>query len=178
MCSTTWKRENSPMKFEKLSILANFGYILIFMNLNHVLKKVGRRRSHNLFSFKLFINLHALGYPKSVTIFWFMGFGLNSPSSWCAHHCCGGFKDVVLYFLDDVVGRRVSKPLFSEYLSRAPTYASLFFPPFRIPGWSTNNMVQSCALKTTFKKNGSNLAKEHRSSCIYVHEERWLTSLY
>jgi hypothetical protein len=23
------------------------------------------------------MNLHALGYPKSVTIFWFMGFGLN-----------------------------------------------------------------------------------------------------
>jgi hypothetical protein len=39
------------------------------MNLNHVLKKVGRGRSHNLFSFNVFMNLHTLGYPKSVTIY-------------------------------------------------------------------------------------------------------------
>jgi hypothetical protein len=48
------------------------------MNLNHVLKKVGRGRSHNLFSFNVFLNLHALGYPKSVTIFWFIRFGLKT----------------------------------------------------------------------------------------------------
>jgi hypothetical protein len=38
--------------------LANFGYN--FMNLNHVWKKVGRGRSHNLFSFNVFLNLHAI----------------------------------------------------------------------------------------------------------------------
>jgi hypothetical protein len=48
------------------------------MNLNHVWKKVGRGRIHNLFSFNVFLNLHALGYPKSVTIFCFMGFGLKT----------------------------------------------------------------------------------------------------
>jgi hypothetical protein len=51
--------------------MTKFGqFWLYFMNLNHVLKKVGRGRSHNLFSFKVFLNLHGLGYPKSVTIFW------------------------------------------------------------------------------------------------------------
>jgi hypothetical protein len=48
-------------------VLANFSYIL--MNLNQVLKKVGRERSHKLFSFNFFLNLRALGYAKSETIF-------------------------------------------------------------------------------------------------------------
>jgi hypothetical protein len=39
------------------------------MNLNHVLKKVGRRSSDDLFKISYFLNLHALGHPKSVTIF-------------------------------------------------------------------------------------------------------------
>jgi hypothetical protein len=50
---------------------------LYFMNLNHVLKKVGRGRSHNTFSLNVFLNLHALEFPKSVSIFWFIGFGLT-----------------------------------------------------------------------------------------------------
>jgi hypothetical protein len=36
------------------------------MNLNHVLKKVGRRSSDDLFKISYFLNLHALGHPKSV----------------------------------------------------------------------------------------------------------------
>jgi hypothetical protein len=40
-------------------------------------KKVGRGRSHNIFSLNDFMNLHALGYPKPVTIFWFIGFVFN-----------------------------------------------------------------------------------------------------
>jgi hypothetical protein len=39
------------------------------MNLNHVLKKVGRRSSDDLFKISYFLNLHALGHPKSVMIF-------------------------------------------------------------------------------------------------------------
>jgi hypothetical protein len=37
------------------------------MNLNHVLKKVGRGRDLNRFVCLVFRNPHALGYPKSVT---------------------------------------------------------------------------------------------------------------
>jgi hypothetical protein len=54
MCSTTWK---------------TWKYIL--WSKNHVLKKVGRgscRAGHNLFSIYYFLNVIALGYPKSVTI--------------------------------------------------------------------------------------------------------------
>jgi hypothetical protein len=54
-----------------------------FMNFYHVLKKVGRGSCGNLFSIWYFVNLHALGDPKSVTIFWFMGFGSTRPSAWC-----------------------------------------------------------------------------------------------
>jgi hypothetical protein len=50
------------------------------------LKKVGRGRSHELFSNWCFRNLHALGYPKIVTICWFIGFGLNTPSAWCQYY--------------------------------------------------------------------------------------------
>jgi hypothetical protein len=39
------------------------------MNLNHVFFKVGRRTSHKLFSFYVFLNPHALGYPKSFSVF-------------------------------------------------------------------------------------------------------------
>jgi hypothetical protein len=51
-------------------ILAHFGpFWPHFMNLNHVLKKIGRTRAAagDLFKFWCFLNLHALGYPKSVT---------------------------------------------------------------------------------------------------------------
>jgi hypothetical protein len=51
------------------------------MNLNNILKKVGRGRSPNLFSFNVFYESKCSGYPKSVTIFLFMGFGLNSTSA-------------------------------------------------------------------------------------------------
>jgi hypothetical protein len=43
----------------------NFSHIL--WTKNHVLKKVGRTRAGDLFKFWYFLNLHALGYPKSVT---------------------------------------------------------------------------------------------------------------
>jgi hypothetical protein len=71
------KRENSRTKFENRSILATF------YELNHVLKKVGRRSSGNLFSIWYFLILHALGYPKSVTFFCARTFGLTIPSAWC-----------------------------------------------------------------------------------------------
>jgi hypothetical protein len=84
MCSTTWKTWKKPKKFENLSILANFDqFYLHFMNFNHVLKKVGRQSSDDLFKISYFLNLHALGHPKSVTNFFFTGFGLNCPSAWC-----------------------------------------------------------------------------------------------
>jgi hypothetical protein len=41
----------------------------ILWSTNHVLKKVGRGRDHDLFIFWYFRNLHALRYPKSVTGF-------------------------------------------------------------------------------------------------------------
>jgi hypothetical protein len=51
-----------------LKLLAKMDQIS-FEFLNHVLKKIGKGRSHNLFSINVFLNLHALGYPKLVTIF-------------------------------------------------------------------------------------------------------------
>jgi hypothetical protein len=39
------------------------------MNLNHVFFKVGRRFSNELYSFYVFLNPHALGHTKSVTVF-------------------------------------------------------------------------------------------------------------
>jgi hypothetical protein len=59
------------------------------MNLNHVLKKVGRRSSHDLFSNWYFLNLHALGYLKPVTVFFYPTFGLTSPSAWCGYYTVG-----------------------------------------------------------------------------------------
>jgi hypothetical protein len=72
-------------KIEKINFgyfFANFSHIL--WSKNHVLKKVGRGRSHDLFSNWCFRNLHALGYQKKVTICLFIGFGSNTPSAWCA----------------------------------------------------------------------------------------------
>jgi hypothetical protein len=51
-------------KFHFWSIFANFRHIL--WSTNHVLKKVGRGRDHDLFIFWYFLNLHALGYLKPV----------------------------------------------------------------------------------------------------------------
>jgi hypothetical protein len=50
------------------------------MNLNHILKKVGRG---NLFSNLHFLILHALGYLKPVTVFLYIKFVLTSPSACC-----------------------------------------------------------------------------------------------
>jgi hypothetical protein len=58
-------------KFHFRSIFANFSHIL--GSKNHVLKKVGRGRDDDLFIFWYFLNLHALGYPKSVTVFFLRG---------------------------------------------------------------------------------------------------------
>jgi hypothetical protein len=55
----------------------SFMNFMNFMNLNHILKKVGRGSSHNLFSIWYFRNLHALGYLKSATVFWFTEFWVN-----------------------------------------------------------------------------------------------------
>jgi hypothetical protein len=44
------------------------------------LKKVGRRSFDNLF-FSYFLNLHALGYPKAVTVFLFTDFWVNKSLS-------------------------------------------------------------------------------------------------
>jgi hypothetical protein len=54
------------------------------MNFYHFLKKVGQASSGDLFSIWYFLNLHALGYPKSVTFFCPHFFGLTSPSAWRA----------------------------------------------------------------------------------------------
>jgi hypothetical protein len=51
------------------------------MNLSHVLKKVGRGSSHDLISNWYFLNLHALGYLKPVTVFLYWEFGSTSPSA-------------------------------------------------------------------------------------------------
>jgi hypothetical protein len=61
------KRENSRKKFENLSILTNFSqFWLYFMNLNHVLKKVGRGISHDLFSNWYFRNLQVSSFVYSI----------------------------------------------------------------------------------------------------------------
>jgi hypothetical protein len=51
------------------------------MNLNHVLKKIGRGRDLNWFIGLVFRNLHALGYPKPKTILTFIDFWVNSSLS-------------------------------------------------------------------------------------------------
>jgi hypothetical protein len=52
----------------KIQFLVEFCQFLPMLCIkNHVLKKVGRERSGDLFSIWCFLNLHALGYPKSVT---------------------------------------------------------------------------------------------------------------
>jgi hypothetical protein len=65
--------------FKKIEVFANFSHFL--WTKNHVLKKVGRGSSHNLFSIWYFRNLHALGYLKSVTVFWSMDFWVNKSLS-------------------------------------------------------------------------------------------------
>jgi hypothetical protein len=50
---------------------------------NHVLKKVGRGSSHDLFSNWYFLNLHALRCSKPVTVFLYIKFGSTSPAAWC-----------------------------------------------------------------------------------------------
>jgi hypothetical protein len=50
---------------KKMVNFCHFSHIL--WSRNHVLKKVGRTRARDLFKFWYVLNLHALGYPKSVT---------------------------------------------------------------------------------------------------------------
>jgi hypothetical protein len=58
--------KNETLKKNRtIPFLDNFSHIL--WTKNHVLKKVGRTRAGELFKFWYFLNLHALGYPKSVT---------------------------------------------------------------------------------------------------------------
>jgi hypothetical protein len=38
---------------------------------------------NELFSFFVFLNPHALGHTKSVTVFYYKRFGSTSPSAWC-----------------------------------------------------------------------------------------------
>jgi hypothetical protein len=77
-------------KFKKWSIFDNFSHIL--WSKNHVLKKVGRTRDVDLFSIWCFLNLHNLGYPKSVTFFCAITFGLTSPSALRAILCCSSAR--------------------------------------------------------------------------------------
>jgi hypothetical protein len=60
-----WDVFKKNEKFHFWSIFANFSHIL--WTKNHVLTKVGRTRAGDLFKFWYFLNLHALGYPKSIT---------------------------------------------------------------------------------------------------------------
>jgi hypothetical protein len=79
MWSTIWKTWKYPKEVWKS---VNFDqFWLYFMNLNHVLKKVGRGSSHDLFPNWCFRNLHALGYPKIVYICWFTDFWVNKSLS-------------------------------------------------------------------------------------------------
>jgi hypothetical protein len=78
-------------KNPKLSFLVNFAnFSHNLWSKNHVLKKVSRGSSHDLFSNWYFLNLHALGYSKPVTVILYIKFGSTSPSAWCGaliKHC-------------------------------------------------------------------------------------------
>jgi hypothetical protein len=72
------KREKSPKTFENLPILANF------MNLNHILKKVGRGKDGNLFSiFNLILSESTCSGVSKIRndIFFGSTFGSTSPSA-------------------------------------------------------------------------------------------------
>jgi hypothetical protein len=60
----------SSSAYVRKNLLAVVNFLI--RSKKHVLKKVVRGRSYNLFSFNVFLNLHVLGYPKSLTIFWFI----------------------------------------------------------------------------------------------------------
>jgi hypothetical protein len=66
-------------KWDFLVNFANFSHNL--WSKNHVLKKVGRGSSHDLFSNWYFLNLHALGYLKPVTGFFVPDFWVNKSLS-------------------------------------------------------------------------------------------------
>jgi hypothetical protein len=76
-----------------LPVFSNFSHFL--WTKNHVLNKVGRGSSHNLFSIWYFRNLHALGYLKSVTVFWSTDFWVNKSLSMM----CLGYLKSVTFFL-------------------------------------------------------------------------------
>jgi hypothetical protein len=64
-----------------LPIFANF--CLFFALKITIWKKLVEEAPGTYFQFWCFLNLHALGYPKSVTFFCARTFGLTSPSAWC-----------------------------------------------------------------------------------------------
>jgi hypothetical protein len=70
-------------------MFANFSQLLPHViNLNHVLKKVGRERDLNRLVCYVFWNPHALGYPKSVTKKLCTNFWVNKSLSmmWGPNH--------------------------------------------------------------------------------------------
>jgi hypothetical protein len=76
---TKWDFFKKIEKFHFWSIFANFSHIL--WTKNPVLKKVGRTRPGDLFKFWYFLNLHALGYPKSETKIFCEHFWVNKSLS-------------------------------------------------------------------------------------------------
>jgi hypothetical protein len=70
--------KNVKIAEKSLQIFANFSHILC---LNHIFLKVGRGSSGDLFKIWCFLNLHPLGYPKSVTNIFCTYFWVNKSLS-------------------------------------------------------------------------------------------------